>query len=84
MSATNRLDVLGVDDAAATRRELRGVLEDEGHTVTEAGDAEKALEMLEANGVPCMFLEFDIQQPVGQFRTRVEAFLETLREGELF
>ncbi len=41
-------------------------------------------EMLEANGIPCLFLEFDITTPAGQFRTRVEAFLETIREGELF
>lgn len=40
--------------------------------------------LLESNGISTLFLEFDIQQPVGQFRTRVEAFLETIREGELF
>jgi benzoyl-CoA reductase subunit C len=32
---------------------------------------------LEDNGYPTYFLEFDITVPVGQFSTRVEAFLET-------
>lgn len=35
--------------------------------------------LLEENGIPCLFLEFDITVPVGQFRTRVEAFLEMLQ-----
>lgn len=34
---------------------------------------------LESNGIPCYFLEFDVTVPFGQFRTRVEAFLETLQ-----
>jgi benzoyl-CoA reductase subunit C len=29
-------------------------------------------------------LELDITQPVGQFRTRVEAFLEAMGEEDLF
>ena len=29
-------------------------------------------------GIPILFLEFDVTVPWGQFRTRVEAFLETL------
>ena len=32
---------------------------------------------LEDNGIPNYFLEFDITVPIGQFSTRVEAFLET-------
>jgi benzoyl-CoA reductase subunit C len=32
------------------------------------------------NDIPTYFLEFDITVPVGQFRTRVEAFLETMVE----
>lgn len=39
---------------------------------------------LEANGIPTLFLEFDLTNPIGPFRIRVEAFLETLREDELF
>jgi benzoyl-CoA reductase subunit C len=35
--------------------------------------------LLEKNGIPSLFLEFDITVPVGQFRTRVEAFLEMLQ-----
>ena len=35
---------------------------------------------LEDNGYPSCFLEFDITVPAGQFKTRVEAFLETMVE----
>jgi benzoyl-CoA reductase subunit C len=34
---------------------------------------------LERNGIPTYFLEFDVTVPVGQFKTRVEAFLETFQ-----
>lgn len=33
---------------------------------------------LEGNGYPTYFLEFDVTVPAGQFKTRVEAFLETM------
>jgi len=39
---------------------------------------------LETNGIPTLFLEFDTTNPIGPFRVRVEAFLETLSEEELF
>jgi benzoyl-CoA reductase subunit C len=39
---------------------------------------------LENNGIPCYFLEFEVTVPVGQFRIRVEAFIEQLRAEELF
>jgi benzoyl-CoA reductase subunit C len=39
---------------------------------------------LEENGIPSYFLEFEVTVPVGQFRIRVEAFLEQLRAEELF
>lgn len=39
---------------------------------------------LDQNGIPSLFLEFDVTVPVGQFKTRVEAFLEMLREEDLF
>ena len=32
--------------------------------------------LLEDMGIPCLFLEFDVTIPEGQFRTRLEAFLE--------
>jgi benzoyl-CoA reductase subunit C len=32
------------------------------------------------NGIPTYFLEFDVTVPVGQFQTRMEAFLETMIE----
>lgn len=35
-------------------------------------------------GIPTYSLEFDITTPFGQFKTRVEAFLEMLRGEELF
>ncbi|MBI4295599.1 MAG: 2-hydroxyacyl-CoA dehydratase [Chloroflexi bacterium] len=34
--------------------------------------------LLESNGIPCYFLEFDVTVPLGQFKIRVEAFLEQL------
>jgi benzoyl-CoA reductase subunit C len=39
---------------------------------------------LEDNGIPCYFLEFEVTVPVGQFRIRIEAFIEQLRADELF
>ena len=45
----------------------------------------KIKETLEAEiGIPTLFLEFDVTVPIGQFKTRVEAFLEILREEDLF
>lgn len=41
-------------------------------------------ETLEKNGVPTLFLEFDVTIPFGQFRTRIEAFLEMIRAEALF
>ncbi|MDY7038108.1 MAG: 2-hydroxyacyl-CoA dehydratase, partial [Thermodesulfobacteriota bacterium] len=35
-------------------------------------------EYFEDNGVPTYFLELDVTVPVGQFSTRVEAFIESL------
>jgi benzoyl-CoA reductase subunit C len=39
---------------------------------------------LNDNGYPTLFLEFDVTVPLGPFRIRVEAFLETMSEEELF
>ncbi len=41
-------------------------------------------EKLEDKGIATLFLEFDVTVPIGQFKTRVEAFLEILREEDLF
>lgn len=41
-------------------------------------------EALEDQGVTTLFLELDVTVPVGQFKTRVEAFLEILEEEDLF
>jgi benzoyl-CoA reductase subunit C len=48
------------------------------------GDYPDLKQHLEANGIPTLFLEFDITNPLGPFRIRIEAFLETLGEEELF
>jgi benzoyl-CoA reductase subunit C len=34
--------------------------------------------------VKTLFLEFDVTVPIGQFKIRVEAFLEMLQEEDLF
>jgi len=39
---------------------------------------------LEDSGVKTLFLELDVTVPVGQFKIRVEAFLEMLAEDDLF
>jgi benzoyl-CoA reductase subunit C len=39
---------------------------------------------LEEAGFPTLYLEFDVTVPIGPFRIRVEAFLETLSEEDLF
>ncbi|MCL5962509.1 MAG: 2-hydroxyacyl-CoA dehydratase, partial [Chloroflexi bacterium] len=40
--------------------------------------------LLEGNGIPCYFLEFEVTVPVGQFKIRVEAFIEQILAEELF
>jgi len=39
---------------------------------------------LEDSGIPTLTLEFDVTVPLGQFRIRVEAFLEMFSQEELF
>ena len=39
---------------------------------------------LDENGIPTLFLEFDVTVPLGQFRIRTEAFLEMIGEEDLF
>jgi benzoyl-CoA reductase subunit C len=41
-------------------------------------------EALEGIGVKTLFLELDVTVPIGQFKVRVEAFLEMLSEEDLF
>jgi len=48
------------------------------------GDTPPLKKHLEDNGIATLFLEFDSVNPVGPLRTRVEAFLETLSEEDLF
>ena len=40
--------------------------------------------VFKANGIPTLFLEFDVTVPLGQFKTRVEAFLEMIGQEDLF
>lgn len=39
---------------------------------------------LEQAGLPSLFLEFDVTVPLGQFRIRVEAFLEMISQEDMF
>jgi len=39
---------------------------------------------LNGAGIKTLFLEFDVTVPIGQFKVRVEAFLEMLQEDDLF
>ncbi|MBI4288325.1 MAG: 2-hydroxyacyl-CoA dehydratase [Chloroflexi bacterium] len=43
-------------------------------------DLPKLKALFEARGLPFILLEVDLTTPVGQFRTRVEAFLDIIRE----
>ena len=47
-------------------------------------DIPATIESLKQIGIPAQFLEFDVTVPIGQFKTRVEAFLEMLREEDLY
>ena len=49
--------LLIVDDEQGIRLSLRGILEDEGHMVFEAGSAEEGLAFLENDSVDLMFLD---------------------------
>ena len=40
-------------------------------------------DILPENGIPAYFFELDLTVPIGQYRTRFEAFLEMLRAEEL-
>ncbi|CAA7601112.1 FldB/FldC dehydratase alpha/beta subunit [Acididesulfobacillus acetoxydans] len=40
--------------------------------------------VLKGKGIPTLFLEFDVTAPLGPFRIRVEAFLEMMRQEDLF
>jgi DNA-binding NtrC family response regulator len=61
MSSPLRLDVLVVDDEAASRRAMRGTLEDRGHSVEEAESGDQALQMLEERPVDAVLL--DLKMP---------------------
>ena len=60
MSPRGRLDVLLVDDDPGIRRTLRGVLEDEGHTVGEAPDGAQALAALEDRQFDAVLLDVNM------------------------
>ncbi|HKQ56953.1 MAG TPA: sigma-54 dependent transcriptional regulator [Candidatus Eisenbacteria bacterium] len=60
MNARKRLEVLLVDDDSRIRRALRGVLEDEGHTVDEAPDGAQALAALEGRAFDAVLLDVNM------------------------
>ena len=60
MTAKTGLSVLVVDDDGQIRKTLRGVLEDEGHTVGEAADGEGALEVLESRRFDVVLLDVNM------------------------
>jgi benzoyl-CoA reductase subunit C len=47
-------------------------------------DIPAIIKALNNNGIKTLFLEFDVTVPIGQFKIRVEAFLEMLQEEDLF
>ncbi|SKA96291.1 two-component system, NtrC family, nitrogen regulation response regulator NtrX [Paucidesulfovibrio gracilis DSM 16080] len=49
--------ILIIDDEEDIRFSLRGILEDEGHEVLEAGSAEAGLDILAEQGADCLFLD---------------------------
>jgi DNA-binding NtrC family response regulator len=61
MAERERFQALVVDDDAAIRRQLRGLLEDEGHAVTEAPNAAAAYAALEAKPHDVVLL--DLRMP---------------------
>jgi two-component system nitrogen regulation response regulator NtrX len=60
MTPRQRLDVLLVDDDSRIRSTLRGVLEDEGHTVAEAPGGAQALEALEGRSFDAVLLDVNM------------------------
>jgi two-component system nitrogen regulation response regulator NtrX len=60
MTPKSGLTVLVVDDDAQIRKTLRGVLEDEGHTVSEAADGERALEVLDTRRFDVVLLDVNM------------------------
>ncbi len=55
-----RLEVLVVDDDAATRDSLRRVLEHAGHSVREAADGDQAIAFLDGNRVDAVLLDLNM------------------------
>ena len=60
MAEQESFAVLTVDDDPAIRRQLRGVLEDEGHVVGEAADAQGAYEALEKRRWDAVLLDLSM------------------------
>ena len=60
MSPNRKLDVLVVDDHAGDRASMRGLLEDEGHRVTDAPDAAAAFEALDGRRFDVVMLDVNM------------------------
>lgn len=55
--------ILIVDDERAVRRYVARILQQDGHTVYEAGDGDEALELLNSGTVPAELVVSDIVMP---------------------
>jgi len=47
-------------------------------------DTPAVMNALKDKDIPALFLELDVTVPVGQFKTRVDAFLEMISADDLF
>ena len=65
MTESTELQILVVDDDPEIRRTLRGVLEDEGHRVAEAGDGVRALEAMEHRRFDAVLLDVNMPEMGG-------------------
>jgi two-component system, NtrC family, nitrogen regulation response regulator NtrX len=65
MNERTALQILVVDDDPEIRRTLRGVLEDEGHRVAEAGDGVRALEAMEQRRFDAVLLDVNMPEMGG-------------------
>jgi len=65
MTAESPLQILVVDDDSEIRHTLRGVLEDEGHRVTEASDGVQALAAIEQRRFDAVLLDVNMPEMGG-------------------
>jgi len=61
VNRTGALEILVVDDDETIRRQLRGVLEDEGHRVSEAESGDRAVELLAEKQADAVLLDLNMR-----------------------